>query len=388
MDIDTLCTFVKDVYEEEYEGNRRRIVFPCLNNSFCVDPEHLSISKKYANEEGQRKAFVKRIERNSIRDKSTGCLLWQKGLNEDGYARGWVNGRCRYIHRALWELTNYRTLSKNIRVRHKCKNRHCVAIDHLETGTDEQNSYDDRLRDGTLIRGSNHPNSKISEDIAQAIKDSKGEGIQKERAQKFGCSRMTVVNIDAGRSWGWLLFRGESDPRYETHRTKARNRKRLRGPPSKEDYERTMKRIKSRMIEEQKVDGMSACFILNQGLTTTGYARISIASKVRRAHRIVSEYYYNNATELKEDQFANHHCDVRNCVRKEHLYVGTAAQNAKDKRKRGRERGINSELASDIWKLKGVNTAKEVSNLLNVSEHIVYHIWSKKSHKYLHADSE
>ena len=47
-------------------------------------------------------------------------------------------------------------------------------------------------------------NNIISEDLAIKIKLSKGEGTQKERANKFKVSRNIVQSIDLCYTWYWL----------------------------------------------------------------------------------------------------------------------------------------------------------------------------------------
>ena len=61
------------------------------------------------------------------------------------------------------------------KIRHKCRNRNCFKIDHLEIGSPKDNAQD-RIRDGTMLIGEKNPNSKISEELAQKIKNSKGNG--------------------------------------------------------------------------------------------------------------------------------------------------------------------------------------------------------------------
>ncbi len=44
----------------------------------------------------------------------------------------------------------------------------------------------------------------MSKETARAIKNSKGEGTQKERAEKFNTSRKNVYSIDSGKTWAWI----------------------------------------------------------------------------------------------------------------------------------------------------------------------------------------
>ena len=89
---------------------------------------------------------------------------------------------------------------KDLQIRHKCKFKACVNPSCLESGTPEQNMRD-KKRDGTQSKGENHPNAKITEKTAKAIKVSKGDGSVNQRAKKFGVSVCTVTHIDRGKSW-------------------------------------------------------------------------------------------------------------------------------------------------------------------------------------------
>lgn len=50
-------------------------------------------------------------------------------------------------------------------------------------------------------------------------------------------------------------------------------------------------------------------------------------------HRVVAESCLGP---IPSDRMVCHHCDVRDCVNPAHLYIGTAVDNARDKRERGR----------------------------------------------------
>lgn len=83
----------------------------------------------------------------------TPCRLWQGALDRYGYGtlsgRGKStskNGQVRiYAHRWVWEAVNGK-IPKGLVVRHKCDNRLCYRLSHLELGTVADNNRDAQRR--------------------------------------------------------------------------------------------------------------------------------------------------------------------------------------------------------------------------------------------------
>ena len=64
-----------------------------------------------------------------------------------------------------------------------------------------------------------------------------------------------------------------------------------------------------------------------------GYGRFTVNHRFIRANRYSLELHKGP---IPEGLFACHHCDTPACVNPEHLYAGTAKENALDMAKRGR----------------------------------------------------
>lgn len=64
-----------------------------------------------------------------------------------------------------------------------------------------------------------------------------------------------------------------------------------------------------------------------------GYGKLKIKGKTIRAHRAYYEHYVGT---IPDGLWVLHHCDNPMCVNPEHLYVGTQADNERDKDARGR----------------------------------------------------
>jgi hypothetical protein len=65
-------------------------------------------------------------------DNITQCITpINRKLNRDGYYRRRIQGKLVMNHRFRWETLRYK-IPKGFEINHKCKNRACSNIDHLE----------------------------------------------------------------------------------------------------------------------------------------------------------------------------------------------------------------------------------------------------------------
>jgi hypothetical protein len=135
----------------------------------------------------------------------TKCILWTARLDIGGYGVVTFMDRHMKASRFVWSISN-KVSPNELQCRHKCRNKSCVNIDHLELGTQRQNSLDALERDKTLPQGEQHYNVKISDEVAKKILESKSSGLtQQERANEFGVSLHFVSDIDRGKTRKYLL---------------------------------------------------------------------------------------------------------------------------------------------------------------------------------------
>jgi len=133
-------------------------------------------------------------------NKTESCWLWT-GCRMNGYGRVRINSKQRVAHQVSWLLTNHIIPEGHI-MRHKCRNKHCVNPEHLETGTPAENIAD-RIRDGTSNRGIRSARAKLTEEQVRQIRERAGEN-QRGLAEEYGVNSRTISDIIHRKHWAWL----------------------------------------------------------------------------------------------------------------------------------------------------------------------------------------
>ena len=64
-----------------------------------------------------------------------------------------------------------------------------------------------------------------------------------------------------------------------------------------------------------------------------GYGKLKIKTRMYKAHRLMWEYFYGR---IPIGMHVLHRCDVRNCVRPSHLFLGTHQDNMRDAANKGK----------------------------------------------------
>lgn len=127
----------------------------------------------------------------------TGCHeCTSHAPNTHGYPFLWVNGKPHNMHRVLY-IEKYGELPSNIVVRHKCDNRKCINLEHLETGSHKDNSNDCKMR-GRLNtpRGEKRSDCKLTD--AQILEIRNDLDTQGKIAKKYKVNQSTVSRIKSG----------------------------------------------------------------------------------------------------------------------------------------------------------------------------------------------
>ena len=81
-----------------------------------------------------------------------------------------------------------------------------------------------------------------------------------------------------------------------------------------------------------KVDKTDSCWLWTAARFSNGYGAFRVGSQQRRSHRVIWEDLYGP---VPTDLVICHRCDVKHCVRPEHLFLGTQADNIADRDAKG-----------------------------------------------------
>ena len=125
------------------------------------------------------------------------CWIWNAGKDKDGYGQFYDGNKNYRAHRYSWALY-YGSIPCGKFICHKCDNPSCVNPDHLFLGSNQENTLD-RHKKGRSARGEYCGMSKITDNIAIRIRESKGN--IREIAKEFGISKTTVRDIKRMRTW-------------------------------------------------------------------------------------------------------------------------------------------------------------------------------------------
>jgi len=74
-----------------------------------------------------------------VMEHTSGCMLWNGAVDENGYGRFSFQGRNRKAHQIAYWLHTGKFLRKGLELDHTCNHRNCVNPAHLEPVTHAEN---------------------------------------------------------------------------------------------------------------------------------------------------------------------------------------------------------------------------------------------------------
>ncbi len=92
-------------------------------------------------------------------------------------------------------------------------------------------------------------------------------------------------------------------------------------------------------------NAMNGCIVFTGLKSNRGYGKIKFKGKDYRAHRL--SYIIKNG-EIPSSIFVCHKCDNPPCINPDHLFLGTAKDNALDRKNKGRGKNQYTKITTII----------------------------------------
>ena len=142
---------------------------------------------------------LERIFDRAVPEPNSGCFLWPGAVDQSGYGRVMIKGKCREAHRLAFEVFEG-PIPEGRCVLHKCDVRCCVNPKHLFLGSRRDNIVDmDRKGRRTVLSGPSHGNSKLSVEAVQEIRAELSP--VKTLVAKYGVTKRVIYNVLRGLSY-------------------------------------------------------------------------------------------------------------------------------------------------------------------------------------------
>lgn len=146
------------------------------------------------------------------------------------------------------------------------------------------------------------------------------------------------------------------------------------------------KPVADRITENVVVNPTTGCWIWPGRATNAGYCQLTVEKKSVLAHRLS---YLTFVGPIATGMCVCHKCDVRACVRPDHLFLGTYQDNHHDMIHKGRnsrgEARPDAKLTEEAVKAIRVDTRiiKEIAEAYGVCMSVVGNVKTRKTWKHV-----
>ena len=127
-------------------------------------------------------------------EKTSSCWIWH-GAISTGYGSIRIGGISYLAHRLAWEEWNHEPIPPGMVIMHICDQRACVNPNHLELGTESDNSQDAHSKGRACRNGS----TKLTVAVVKIIRSS--SKTPTELGRYFNVTSRTIHHILAGETW-------------------------------------------------------------------------------------------------------------------------------------------------------------------------------------------
>lgn len=120
--------------------------------------------------------------------------------------------------------------------------------------------------------------------------------------------------------------------------------------PTKPRIPRTAEQAREIMLGRRRFTE-TGCWEYTGVIGKNGYGMMSYEGRQQGAHRVSWQLFIGL---IPKGLWVLHHCDNRPCIRPDHLFLGTAADNNADMDRKGRANriGFTAETAGDGWRYR------------------------------------
>lgn len=138
---------------------------------------------------------------DSIEPNENGCMNWSMGLSRTGYGVYSIGNFTYSVPRLLFNTLRSGLYDDKMVVRHKCDNRACCNIEHLEIGTQSENLMDASKR-GRLRLGIANNKTFLSEEDVRKIRSLYPSKSTVDLAKEYKTTPFCIQCVITGKTWG------------------------------------------------------------------------------------------------------------------------------------------------------------------------------------------
>lgn len=141
---------------------------------------------------------IDRILSSYIPVTESGCWIWLRAIDKDGYGIHYYKNKKYRAHRRAYELITGKEIPINLVACHKCDNPSCVNPDHIFIGTVKDNCVDARDKIRHFV-GVLNGRAKLNEKAVIHIRESKLSNTA--LAEIYGVTKTAIRLVRNGTTW-------------------------------------------------------------------------------------------------------------------------------------------------------------------------------------------